>query len=80
MVAHVLETHNQSSVGRLRYWLHRDYRLHVAYDDYPYGRTGRSFMTSAVVAASGYSEVNKFGYLSSQSVNWFPDDEYQRDA
>jgi hypothetical protein len=33
-------------------------------------RTGRSFMTSTVVA-SGYSEVNKFGYLSSQSVEWF---------
>jgi hypothetical protein len=40
-------------------------------------RTGRSFMTSTVVAASGYSEVNKFGYLSSQSVELVPDDEYQ---
>jgi hypothetical protein len=34
-------------------------------------------MTSAVVAASGYSEVNEFGYLSSQSVEVVPDDEYQ---
>jgi hypothetical protein len=25
-------------------------------------------MTSTVVAASGFSEVNEFGYLSSQSV------------
>jgi hypothetical protein len=40
-------------------------------------RTGRSFMTSAVVAASGYNEVNEFGYLSSQSVDLVPDDEYQ---
>jgi hypothetical protein len=34
-------------------------------------------MTSTVVAASGYSEVNEFGYLSSQSVELVPDDEYQ---
>jgi hypothetical protein len=44
--AHVLpETHNQSSVGRLRYWLHRDYRLHVAYDDYPYEANWSFFLT-----------------------------------
>jgi hypothetical protein len=40
-------------------------------------RTGCSFMSSTVVAASGYSEVNEFGYLSSQSVELVPDDEYQ---
>jgi hypothetical protein len=61
----------------LRYWLHRDYRLHVAYDDYPYEANWSFFHDPTVVAASGYNEVNKFGYLSSQSVELVPDDEYQ---
>jgi hypothetical protein len=68
MVAHVLPETQQSSVGRLRYWLHRDYRLHVAYDDYPYEANWSFFL----LLPSGYSEVNKFGYLSSQSVELVP--------
>ena len=34
-------------------------------------------MTSTVVTASGYNKVNEFGYLSSQSIELVPDDEYQ---
>jgi hypothetical protein len=40
-------------------------------------RARRYFMTCAVVAAFGYSEVTDFGHLSSQSVDLVSDDEYQ---
>jgi hypothetical protein len=49
-----------------------DYRLDVAYDDYPYETSWslQSLATCAVVAASGFNEVTELGYLSSQSVGY----------
>jgi hypothetical protein len=40
-------------------------------------RSGRYIKTCAFVAASGFSEVNEFGQLSSQPVGLVPDEEYQ---
>jgi hypothetical protein len=46
-----------------------DYRLDVAYDDYPYETSWslQSLTTSAVVAASGFNEVTELGYLLDES-------------
>jgi hypothetical protein len=56
-----------------------DYRLDIAYDDYPYLMCWslQSLTTGAVVAASGFNEVAEFGYLLSHSVGLVPGDEYQ---
>jgi hypothetical protein len=50
-------------------WMSRTTTIHMR-------RAGRSFTTSTVVAASGYNEVIEFSYLSSQSVDLVPDDDY----
>jgi hypothetical protein len=56
-----------------------DYRLDVAYDEYPYETSWslQSLTTGAVVAASGFDEVTEWGFLLSQSVGLAPGGEYQ---
>jgi trypsin len=56
-----------------------DYRLDVAYDEYPYETSWslQSLTTGAVVAASGFDEVTESGFFLSESVGLVPGDEYQ---
>jgi hypothetical protein len=44
-----------------------DYRLDVAYDDYPYGASWSLYHSLTKLPVSGFNDA-KFGYLSSQSV------------
>jgi hypothetical protein len=56
-----------------------DYRLDVAYDEYPYETSWslQSLTTGAVVAASGFDEVTESGFFLSESVGLVAGDEYQ---
>jgi hypothetical protein len=56
-----------------------DYRLDVAYDDYPYETSWslQSLTTDAVATAFGFSEGTERGYLLSQSAGLVPGNEYQ---
>jgi hypothetical protein len=56
-----------------------DYRLDVAYDDYPEETSWslQSLTTGTVVAASGFNEVTELDFLLSQSIDLVPNDEYQ---
>jgi trypsin len=56
-----------------------DYRLDVAYDEYPYETSWslQSLTTGAIVAASGFDEVTESFLFFSESVGLVPGDEYQ---